>query len=44
MQIYKVDLKDIELLEETVTPIAGCLCGIACSGGMACGVGCEKVI
>jgi hypothetical protein len=42
--VKKVDLKEIEILEETVSPVAGCVCGFLCTGGMICGCGCEKTI
>lgn len=40
----KVNLSKLEVLEDTITPIAGVLCGGMCEGGVLCGWGCVKVI
>lgn len=42
--INRVDLKQIEILEETLAPAAGIVCGGMCEGGIWCGFGCIKTL
>lgn len=39
--IHEIRLDSIELLEQTVTPVAGAICGFYCIGGQICGFGCN---
>lgn len=42
--VKKVEIEKIEILEATITPVGGGVCGIFCEGGVACGIACVKVL
>lgn len=42
--VKKVEMQKLEILEDTITPVGGALCGCFCEGGIWCGFACVKAL